>query len=184
MNNSGTNRNFHGPFLVNSQCPGKPAEIFEMNIRPASDQIKQPDRPKLADIWALASSQAPSDGDQRHSHLFAGWRPVLWLLLGMDPPPHLSADVRHPDDQRARSWARSGKGLAGNMRRHYPTPVIYPLIALLLVAAYYQYQGRSRSDGRGVAASGRRAAAGFRRHFCHRHRPRQSVHALFVTRRS
>ncbi len=28
----------------------------------------------------------------------------------------------------------TGKGLAGNMRRHYPAPVIYPLIALLLVA--------------------------------------------------
>jgi hypothetical protein len=28
----------------------------------------------------------------------------------------------------------TGKGLAGNMRCHYPAPVIYPLIALLLVA--------------------------------------------------
>ena len=28
----------------------------------------------------------------------------------------------------------TGKGLAGNMRRHYPALVIYPLIALLLVA--------------------------------------------------
>jgi Mn2+/Fe2+ NRAMP family transporter len=28
----------------------------------------------------------------------------------------------------------TGKGLAGNMRRHYPAPVMYPLIALLLVA--------------------------------------------------
>ena len=28
----------------------------------------------------------------------------------------------------------TGKGLAGNMRRHYPAPLIYPLIALLLVA--------------------------------------------------
>jgi Mn2+/Fe2+ NRAMP family transporter len=28
----------------------------------------------------------------------------------------------------------TGKGLAGNMRRHYPGALIYPLIALLLVA--------------------------------------------------
>src|SRR5580693_5101719 len=28
----------------------------------------------------------------------------------------------------------TGKGLAGNMRRHYPALVVYPLIALLLVA--------------------------------------------------
>src|ERR1700686_3566079 len=28
----------------------------------------------------------------------------------------------------------TGKGLAGNMRRHYPALVIYPLIALLLIA--------------------------------------------------
>ena len=50
-----------------------------MNIRLSSDQIKQPDRPKLADITGPG------------------------LITGTLDDPHISADVRDPDDQCART---------------------------------------------------------------------------------
>jgi hypothetical protein len=140
-----------------------------MNIRPSSDQIKQPDRPKLADIMGPGLITGASDDDPSgiatYSQAGAQFGYSLgWTLLLTYP---LMCAIQMISAQVGRV---TGKGLAGNMRRHYPAPVIYPLIAAPH-RQHYQYRGRSRSDGRGVAASGRRAAAGFRRRFCHRHRP-------------
>jgi Mn2+/Fe2+ NRAMP family transporter len=39
----------------------------------------------------------------------------------------------------------TGKGLAGNMRRHYPALVIYPLIALLLMANVINIRAHHRA---------------------------------------
>ena len=52
----------------------------------------------------------------------------------MDAALHISAHVRDPVDQR-RKWggSRAG-GLAGNLRRHYPRWLLYPLVGLLVIA--------------------------------------------------
>jgi Mn2+/Fe2+ NRAMP family transporter len=104
-----------------------------MTIRPAADQIKQPDRPKLADIMGPGLITGASDDDPSGIATYSqagaqfgyslGWTLVLAYPL-MCAIQMISAQVGRV----------TGKGLAGNMRRHYPAPVIYPLIALLLVA--------------------------------------------------
>ena len=76
-----------------------------MNIRPSSDQIKQPDRPKLADIMGPGLITGASDDDPSGIATYSQAGAQFGYSLGMDPPPHLSADVRDPDDQRA-GWAR------------------------------------------------------------------------------
>ena len=104
-----------------------------MNIRPSSDQIKQPDRPKLADIMGPGLITGASDDDPSgiatYSQAGAQFGYSLgWTLLLTYP---LMCAIQMISAQVGRV---TGKGLAGNMRRHYPAPVIYPLIALLLVA--------------------------------------------------
>jgi Mn2+/Fe2+ NRAMP family transporter len=104
-----------------------------MNIRPLSDPIKQPDRPKLADIMGPGLITGASDDDPTgiatYSQAGAQFGYSLgWTLLLTYP---LMCAIQMISAQVGRV---TGKGLAGNMRRHYPAPVIYPLIALLIVA--------------------------------------------------
>ena len=104
-----------------------------MNIRPSSDQIKQPERPKLADIMGPGLITGASDDDPSgiatYSQAGAQFGYSLgWTLLLTYP---LMCAIQMISAQVGRV---TGKGLAGNMRRHYPAPLIYPLIALLLVA--------------------------------------------------
>ena len=104
-----------------------------MNIRPSSDQIKQPERPELADIMGPGLITGASDDDPSgiatYSQAGAQFGYSLgWTLLLTYP---LMCAIQMISAQVGRV---TGKGLAGNMRRHYPAPLVYPLIALLLVA--------------------------------------------------
>ena len=101
--------------------------------RPPAPKIKQPDRTKLADIMGPGLITGASDDDPSgiatYSQAGAQFGYSLgWTLLLTYP---LMCAIQMISAQVGRV---SGKGLAGNMRRHYPAPVIYPLIALLLVA--------------------------------------------------
>src|ERR1700728_950227 len=104
-----------------------------MTIRPTADQIKQPDRPKLADIMGPGLITGASDDDPSgiatYSQAGAQFGYSLgWTLLLTYP---LMCAIQMISAQVGRV---TGKGLAGNMRRHHPAPLIYPLIALLLIA--------------------------------------------------
>jgi NRAMP (natural resistance-associated macrophage protein)-like metal ion transporter len=104
-----------------------------MNIRPSSDQIKQPDRPMLADIMGPGLITGASDDDPSGIATYSqagaqfGYS-LAWTLLLTYP---LMCAIQMISAQVGRV---TGKGLAGNMRRHYPALLVYPLIALLLVA--------------------------------------------------
>ena len=101
-----------------------------MNIRPSSDQIKQPERPKLADVMGpgLITDDDPS-GIATYSQAGAQFGYSLgWTLLLTYP---LMCAIQMISAQVGRV---TGKGLAGNMRRHYPAIVVYPLIAFLVIA--------------------------------------------------
>jgi NRAMP (natural resistance-associated macrophage protein)-like metal ion transporter len=104
-----------------------------MAFHPTADQIKQPDRPKLADIMGPGLITGASDDDPSgiatYSQAGAQFGYSLgWTLLLTYP---LMCAIQMISAQVGRV---TGKGLAGNMRRHYPAAVIYPLIGLLLVA--------------------------------------------------
>jgi NRAMP (natural resistance-associated macrophage protein)-like metal ion transporter len=104
-----------------------------MNVRPSPDQIKQPDRPKLADIMGPGLITGASDDDPSgiatYSQAGAQFGYSLgWTLLLTYP---LMCAIQIISAQVGRV---TGRGLAGNMRRHYPAPVVYVLIALLLIA--------------------------------------------------
>jgi NRAMP (natural resistance-associated macrophage protein)-like metal ion transporter len=102
-----------------------------MTIRLTADQIKQPDRPKLADIMGPGLITGASDDDPSgiatYSQAGAQFGYSLgWTLLLTYP---LMCAIQMISAQVGRV---TGKGLAGNMRRHYPAHVVYPLIALLV----------------------------------------------------
>jgi N-acetyl-beta-hexosaminidase len=71
-----------------------------MAFRPTADQIKQPDRPKLADIMGPGLITGASDDDPSGIAIFASRRTVR-VLPGLDTPAHLPAHVRNPNDQRS-----------------------------------------------------------------------------------
>ena len=94
---------------------------------------KQPDRPKLADIMGPGLITGASDDDPSgiatYSQAGAQFGYSLgWTLLLTYP---LMCAIQMISAQVGRV---TGRGLAGNMRRHYPAPVVYILIALLLFA--------------------------------------------------
>jgi NRAMP (natural resistance-associated macrophage protein)-like metal ion transporter len=104
-----------------------------MITRPPSIEIKQPDRPKLADVMGPGLITGASDDDPSgiatYSQAGAQFGYSLgWTLLLAYP---LMCAIQMISAQVGRV---TGKGLAGNMRRHYPAAVIYPLIAPLLIA--------------------------------------------------
>src|SRR3984885_10917256 len=104
-----------------------------MNIRPSSDQIKQPDRPKLADILGPGLITGASDDDPSgiatYSQAGAQYGYSLgWTLLLTYP---LMCAIQMISAQIGRV---TGRGLAGNMRRHYPALLLYALVGLLIVA--------------------------------------------------
>ena len=106
-----------------------------MDEAPASpqDKVKLPDRPKLADIMGPGLITGASDDDPSgiatYSQAGAQFGYTLgWTLLLTYP---LMCAIQMISAQIGRV---TGQGLAGNMRRHYPAPLLYGLVALLLVA--------------------------------------------------
>src|ERR1700679_1491807 len=104
-----------------------------MTIRPTAEQIKQPDRPKLADIMGPGLITGASDDDPSgiatYSQAGAQFGYSLgWTLLLTYP---LMCAIQMTSAQIGRV---TGLGLAGNMRRYYPAPLLYVLVGLLVVA--------------------------------------------------
>src|ERR1700727_115037 len=116
-----------------SELPVSDRVALDVPFRPSPEEIKQPDRPKLRDVFGPGLVTRASDDDPSgiatYSQAGAQFGYSLgWTLLLTYP---LMCAIQMISAQVGRV---TGKGLAGNMRRHYPAPVIYPLVALLLVA--------------------------------------------------
>jgi Mn2+/Fe2+ NRAMP family transporter len=101
--------------------------------RPSPEEIKQPDRPKLRDVLGPGLITGASDDDPSgiatYSQAGAQFGYSLgWTLLLTYP---LMCAIQMISAQIGRV---TGRGLAGNMRRHYPVPLLYVLVGLLIVA--------------------------------------------------
>jgi NRAMP (natural resistance-associated macrophage protein)-like metal ion transporter len=97
------------------------------------EEVKQPERPKLRDIMGPGLITGASDDDPSgiatYSQAGAQFGYSLgWTLLLTYP---LMCAIQLISAQIGRV---SGRGLAGNMRRHYPAPLLYVLVGLLVVA--------------------------------------------------
>jgi NRAMP (natural resistance-associated macrophage protein)-like metal ion transporter len=102
-------------------------------VRPSPEEIKQPERPKLADVMGPGLITGASDDDPSGIATYSqagaqfgyalGWTLVLTYPL-MCAIQMISAQVGRV----------TGLGLAGNMRKHYPAPLLYLLVGLLLAA--------------------------------------------------
>jgi NRAMP (natural resistance-associated macrophage protein)-like metal ion transporter len=97
------------------------------------EDIKQPERPKLRDIMGPGLITGASDDDPSgiatYSQAGAQFGYSLgWTLLLTYP---LMVAIQLISAQIGRV---TGRGLAGNMRRHYPAPLLYLLVGLLVVA--------------------------------------------------
>ena len=100
---------------------------------PSPTQVKQPERPKLRDVLGPGLVTGASDDDPSgiatYSQAGAQFGYSLgWTLLLTYP---LMCAIQMISAQIGRV---TGRGLAGNMRRHYPAWLVYLLIGLLLVA--------------------------------------------------
>jgi NRAMP (natural resistance-associated macrophage protein)-like metal ion transporter len=100
---------------------------------PLADQVKQPDGPKLADILGPGLITGAADDDPSGIATYAqagaafGFSLSLTLLLAyplMCAIQMISAEVGRV----------TGKGIAANMRRHYPPLALYALVGLLVLA--------------------------------------------------
>jgi NRAMP (natural resistance-associated macrophage protein)-like metal ion transporter len=101
-------------------------------VNPRED-VKKPERPRLRDIMGPGLITGASDDDPSgiatYSQAGAQFGYSLgWTLLLTYP---LMCAIQLISAQIGRV---TGRGLAGNMRRHYPVPLLYVLIGLLLVA--------------------------------------------------
>jgi NRAMP (natural resistance-associated macrophage protein)-like metal ion transporter len=97
------------------------------------DAIKQPDRPKLRDIMGPGLITGASDDDPSgiatYSQAGAQFGYSLgWTLLLTYP---LMCAIQLVSAHIGRV---TGRGLAGNMRKHYPPGLLYVLVSLLVVA--------------------------------------------------
>ncbi len=99
----------------------------------SAEALKQPDRPKLRDVLGPGLITGASDDDPSgiatYSQAGAQFGFALdWTLLLTYP---LMCAIQMISANIGRV---TGRGLAGNMRRHYPVSVLYTLIGLLVVA--------------------------------------------------
>ena len=101
--------------------------------RPTADQIKQPDRPRLADVLGPGLVTGASDDDPSGLATYSqagaqfGYS-LIWSLLLTYP---LMCAIQMISAEIGRV---TGEGLAATMRRHYPTWLLFPLVGLLIVA--------------------------------------------------
>jgi Mn2+/Fe2+ NRAMP family transporter len=101
--------------------------------RPLHATTKQPERPKLADVLGPGLITGASDDDPSGIATYSqagaqfgyamGWTLVLTYPL-MCAIQMISARIGRV----------TGRGLAGNLRRQYPMPLVYLLIGLLCIA--------------------------------------------------
>ena len=101
--------------------------------RPKRIGAEQPDGPRLRDVLGPGLITGASDDDPSgiatYSQAGAQFGYDLgWTLLLTYP---LMCAIQMISAQIGRV---TGRGLAGNMRRHYPAPVLYLLVGLLLIA--------------------------------------------------
>jgi len=106
---------------------------MDADAQPLPEEIKQPERPRLADILGPGLITGASDDDPSgiatYSQAGAQFGYTLgWTLLLTYP---LMCAIQMISAQIGRV---TGRGLAGNMRRHYPAPLLYLLVGLLIVA--------------------------------------------------
>jgi NRAMP (natural resistance-associated macrophage protein)-like metal ion transporter len=99
----------------------------------SQDEIKQSERPKLRDIMGPGLITGASDDDPSgiatYSQAGAQFGYSMgWTLLLTYP---LMVAIQLISAQIGRV---TGRGLAGNMRRHLPATLLYPLVGLLVVA--------------------------------------------------
>ncbi len=98
-----------------------------------SHVVKQPDRPKLRDVMGPGLITGASDDDPSGIATYSqagaqfGYQ-IGWTLLLTYP---LMCAVQQISAQIGRV---TGRGLAGNLRRHYPTTLLHGIVALLVVA--------------------------------------------------
>jgi NRAMP (natural resistance-associated macrophage protein)-like metal ion transporter len=100
---------------------------------PDAAQIKQPDRPRLADVLGPGLVTGASDDDPSGIATYsqAGAQfgfSLLWTLLFTYP---LMCAIQMISAEIGRV---TGTGIAANMRRHFPLWVLYPLVGLLIIA--------------------------------------------------
>jgi NRAMP (natural resistance-associated macrophage protein)-like metal ion transporter len=106
---------------------------FEPVIPLAPDIAKQPERPKLIDIMGPGLITGASDDDPSGIATYSqagaqfgyqlGWTLLLTYPL-MCAIQQISAEIGRV----------TGRGLAGNLRRHYPTSLLYGIVGLLIIA--------------------------------------------------
>ena len=106
---------------------------FEPVIPLSPDIAKQPERPKLIDIMGPGLITGASDDDPSGIATYSqagaqfgyqlGWTLLLTYPL-MCAIQQISAEIGRV----------TGRGLAGNLRRHYPRSLLYGLVALLIIA--------------------------------------------------
>jgi NRAMP (natural resistance-associated macrophage protein)-like metal ion transporter len=99
----------------------------------AHDDVKQPEKPKLLQIMGPGLITGASDDDpsgiatysQAGAHF--GYQ-MGWTLLFSWPLMCAIQEIS------ARVGRVTGRGIAGNLKHHYPMPVLYALVSLLVVA--------------------------------------------------
>src|ERR1700709_1771114 len=106
---------------------------FEPVIRLAPDIAKQPERPKLIDILGPGLITGASDDDPSgiatYSQVGAQFGYQLgWTLLLTYP---LMCAIQQISAEIGRV---TGRGLAGNLRLHYPRWLLHGIVALLIIA--------------------------------------------------
>jgi NRAMP (natural resistance-associated macrophage protein)-like metal ion transporter len=101
--------------------------------KPPHATIKQPERPKLADVLGPGLITGASDDDPSgiatYSQAGAQFGYALGWTLVLTYPLMCAIQIISAQIGRV-----TGRGLAGNLRRQYPLPVVHLLIGLLCIA--------------------------------------------------
>ncbi|HEY2357126.1 MAG TPA: Nramp family divalent metal transporter [Phenylobacterium sp.] len=105
-------------------------DAAEPKIHPG---VKQPERPKLLQVLGPGLITGASDDDPSGIATYsqAGAQfgfGLTWVMVFSWPLMCAIQEVS------ARIGRVTGRGIAGNLRRHYPAPVVYSIVSLLVVA--------------------------------------------------
>src|ERR1700760_2942876 len=97
------------------------------------DAVKQPERPKLLQVLGPGLITGASDDDPSGIATYsqAGAQfgfGLSWVMLFSWPLMCAIQEIS------ARIGRVTGRGIAGNLKKHYPNPVVYSIVTLLVVA--------------------------------------------------